>query len=218
MIHRLLISATALMLLCLLPAQGVAAYPSHGHAVAAARRGCTPSYAYACTGRAHWTKCTLHYRDVQHFLYKRCSHYAITQTAAKPTGHWWRETVHTATKRVRITYPTFAPAYSLPGCPWSIARWAYAIIPASRTYGTAIRVLTGVMAIESGGNPFAVNPASGAAGLYQFLPSTAAAVGVNPYDPVSATDGAARYIHDYGISSFSGFGYGYGEVYARSCD
>ena len=34
-----------------------------------------------------------------------------------------------------------------------------------------------VIAAESGGNPSAVNPSSGAGGLYQFLPSTWAALG-----------------------------------------
>ena len=34
-----------------------------------------------------------------------------------------------------------------------------------------------VIASESGGNPSAVNPSSGAGGLYQFLPSTWAALG-----------------------------------------
>jgi hypothetical protein len=34
-----------------------------------------------------------------------------------------------------------------------------------------------VISRESGGNPAAVNPASGAGGLYQFLPSTWASLG-----------------------------------------
>ncbi len=44
---------------------------------------------------------------------------------------------------------------------------------------------------ESGFNPYAVSPV-GAVGIAQFLPSTAAGLGVNPYDPISALDGAAR--------------------------
>jgi soluble lytic murein transglycosylase-like protein len=44
---------------------------------------------------------------------------------------------------------------------------------------------------ESGFNPNAYSPA-GAIGIAQFIPSTAASLGVNPYDPVSALDGAAR--------------------------
>ncbi len=46
---------------------------------------------------------------------------------------------------------------------------------------------------ESGFNPNAVSPA-GAVGIAQFIPSTAAGLGINPYDPVSALYGAARYM------------------------
>lgn len=44
---------------------------------------------------------------------------------------------------------------------------------------------------ESGFNPWAVSPA-GAEGIAQFMPATAASMGVNPWDPVSALYGAAR--------------------------
>ncbi|HLZ62006.1 MAG TPA: lytic transglycosylase domain-containing protein [Ktedonosporobacter sp.] len=46
---------------------------------------------------------------------------------------------------------------------------------------------------ESGFNPNAVSPA-GAVGIAQFLPSTAQTLGVNPYDPIDALRGAARYM------------------------
>lgn len=46
---------------------------------------------------------------------------------------------------------------------------------------------------ESGFNPNAYSPA-GAVGIAQFIPSTAAALGINPYDPVSSLDGAAKYM------------------------
>lgn len=44
---------------------------------------------------------------------------------------------------------------------------------------------------ESGFNPNAGSPA-GAQGIAQFMPGTAASMGVNPYDPSSALPGAAR--------------------------
>src|ERR1019366_647231 len=50
--------------------------------------------------------------------------------------------------------------------------------------------------IESGFNPNAYSPA-GAVGIAQFLPSTAAGLGINPYDPISALAGAARYMASY---------------------
>jgi hypothetical protein len=54
---------------------------------------------------------------------------------------------------------------------------------------------------ESGFNPNAVSPA-GAVGIAQFLPSTAAGLGFDPYDPIAALNGAAHlmasYSHNYG--------------------
>ena len=44
---------------------------------------------------------------------------------------------------------------------------------------------------ESRFNPWAVSPA-GAEGIAQFMPATAAAMGVNPWDPTSALYGGAR--------------------------
>ena len=44
---------------------------------------------------------------------------------------------------------------------------------------------------ESGFNPNSVSPA-GAVGIAQFLPSTAAGMGINPWDPIQALQGAAR--------------------------
>lgn len=44
---------------------------------------------------------------------------------------------------------------------------------------------------ESGFNPNAYSPA-GAEGIAQFMPATAATMGVNPWDPTSALYGAAR--------------------------
>jgi Transglycosylase SLT domain len=43
---------------------------------------------------------------------------------------------------------------------------------------------------ESGFNPNAVSPV-GAVGIAQFLPSTAAGLGINPWDPIQALQGAA---------------------------
>jgi hypothetical protein len=50
--------------------------------------------------------------------------------------------------------------------------------------------------VESGFNPNAVSP-SGAVGIAQMIPSTAAGIGANPYDPVSALNGAARLMSSY---------------------
>jgi len=49
---------------------------------------------------------------------------------------------------------------------------------------------------ESGFNPNAVSPA-GAVGIAQFLPSTAAGLGINPWDPIQALQGAAKMMASY---------------------
>jgi hypothetical protein len=50
--------------------------------------------------------------------------------------------------------------------------------------------------LESGFNPNAVSPA-GAVGIAQFLPSTAAGLGINPWDPIQALRGAANLMASY---------------------
>lgn len=54
-------------------------------------------------------------------------------------------------------------------------------------------LLAAVAQTESGFDPGAVSPV-GAQGLMQFMPATAAEMGVDPSDPASAIDGAARYL------------------------
>jgi len=49
---------------------------------------------------------------------------------------------------------------------------------------------------ESGFNPNAVSPA-GAVGIAQFLPGTAAGLGINPWDPTQALQGAAKLMANY---------------------
>lgn len=54
-------------------------------------------------------------------------------------------------------------------------------------------LLASVAEVESGFDPSAVSSA-GAGGLMQFMPATASEMGVEPFDPASAVDGAARYL------------------------
>lgn len=49
---------------------------------------------------------------------------------------------------------------------------------------------------ESGFNPYAVSPA-GAEGIAQFEPGTAAGLGINPWNPVQALQGAAQLMASY---------------------
>jgi soluble lytic murein transglycosylase-like protein len=64
-----------------------------------------------------------------------------------------------------------------------------------RQNGLPSGLLTAVMQAESGGNPNAVSKA-GALGLFQFMPKTAEAYGIDPLDPMQAAEGAARMYGD----------------------
>lgn len=62
-------------------------------------------------------------------------------------------------------------------------------------HGLPSGLLQSVMAAESAGNVNAVSP-KGAQGLFQFMPETAKAYGINPLDPQQAAVGAARMYGD----------------------
>lgn len=82
--------------------------------------------------------------------------------------------------------PPAAPAAGpAPAAPYAQA----APPPATGTVSAASGYEACVIAAESGGNPGAVNPSSGAGGLYQFLPSTWASLGYSgsPQDADPAT-------------------------------
>lgn len=57
-------------------------------------------------------------------------------------------------------------------------------------------LLAAVAQTESGGNPAAVSPA-GAQGLMQLMPTTAQGLGVDPWQPAQAVQGAARLLSQY---------------------
>jgi cell wall-associated NlpC family hydrolase len=75
--------------------------------------------------------------------------------------------------------------------PSSVAQYAPLFTAASARYGLPANVLAAVAQTESGGDPSAVSPA-GAEGLMQLMPTTAQGLGVNPFDPAQAVDGAAQ--------------------------
>lgn len=64
---------------------------------------------------------------------------------------------------------------------------------AAAQYSVPASLLAAQEQVESGFNPQAVGP-SGAEGIAQFLPSTAASLGIDPWDPRSAIPGQARYL------------------------
>src|SRR5690349_876757 len=82
------------------------------------------------------------------------------------------------------------------------------IIQAAATqYGLDPNYLLRTGQIESSLNPSAVNGSSGAAGLFQFIPSTAQRYGLsNPLDPVANADAAARLTRDNTVALRGAFG------------
>lgn len=63
---------------------------------------------------------------------------------------------------------------------------------AAQKYGVDPDIFLAQIGQESGFNPTA-RSGSGAEGIAQFMPATAKSYNVNPWDPASALDGAARY-------------------------
>ncbi len=66
---------------------------------------------------------------------------------------------------------------------------------AGRRHNVDPALLAAVAKAESGFDTSAVSPV-GAQGLMQFMPATAQEMGVDPWDPASAIDGAARYLRN----------------------
>lgn len=60
--------------------------------------------------------------------------------------------------------------------------------------GVPVALMAAEISQESGWDPSAYNPASGATGICQFEPATAADLGVDPTDPNSAIPGMAQYL------------------------
>ncbi len=74
-------------------------------------------------------------------------------------------------------------------------RWAGEITAAAERHGIDPRLFTALVQQESGFRPDARSHV-GAQGLAQLMPGTAAALGVDPSDPVQNLDGGARYLRE----------------------
>lgn len=68
---------------------------------------------------------------------------------------------------------------------------------AAAKHGVDGEALARIAMLESSGNPSAINPKSGAAGMFQFMPNTAKQYNLsNPTDAIESADAAARLMRD----------------------
>lgn len=74
--------------------------------------------------------------------------------------------------------------------------WHELIAHAAAEAGIDPVLAVGVAAQESGLDPNALNHSSGALGIMQLMPSTAAALGVNPRDAMENITGGIRYLRE----------------------
>jgi peptidoglycan DL-endopeptidase CwlO len=98
---------------------------------------------------------------------------------------------------IRRVLPQAGPAAAPAASTASLAGVPYADLfaRAGSRHGVDPALLAAVASQESGFDSGAVSPA-GAQGLMQFMPATARGLGVNPLDPTSAVNGAAKYLSD----------------------
>ncbi|MGB7588062.1 MAG: transglycosylase SLT domain-containing protein [Solirubrobacterales bacterium] len=76
------------------------------------------------------------------------------------------------------------------------SRFRAALFRAAGHWNVSVALLAAQLMAESNFNPFAISPA-GAEGIAQFIPSTAAAYGLeDPFDPVAAIDAQAHLMSD----------------------
>jgi soluble lytic murein transglycosylase-like protein len=71
-----------------------------------------------------------------------------------------------------------------------------AVARAARAHGLPPELLAATLLQESAFDPRAISSA-GAVGIAQFMPSTADGIGVDPFDPYDAIDGAAQLLSSY---------------------
>jgi cell wall-associated NlpC family hydrolase len=96
---------------------------------------------------------------------------------------------------------TQATGFARPMAAGSVSQYSALFAQAETQYQLPTGLLAAVAQTESGGNASAVSP-SGAQGLMQLMPSTAAGLDVDPWNPSQAVSGAAqllsKYMHSYG--------------------
>lgn len=97
---------------------------------------------------------------------------------------------------IRRVLPEAATSNAVMGQVTIPAQYVSAIQSAAANNGIPASLLAALVSHESGFNPSAISSA-GAQGIAQFMPATAAGMGVNPFDPTQAINGAAKLLGAY---------------------
>lgn len=109
----------------------------------------------------------------------------INPQAAQDAATTLSDTVSEAVQNITDLFPKAAP-------------YQDAIQGAQSKYGIPSNYLAKLLNAESSFDPAIISGQRkspvGAVGIAQFMPATAAELGVNPTDPMSAIDGAGRYL------------------------
>ena len=117
--------------------------------------------------------------------------------APEPGDHVKIQSVYqtpTSIRRLAGTDPTGSISGSAAGA--GVAQYDALFAQNEQAYRLPPGLLAAVAQTESGGNAEAVSPA-GAQGLMQLMPSTAGGLGVDPWDPAQAVQGAAQLLSGY---------------------
>ena len=112
--------------------------------------------------------------DAHNVILADSSRYAITLYPRSRFLYYWR-------------------GFAAIALPYSPASYQQLAVPDAQQAHIRPDIFTRQINMESGFQPFVVSPA-GALGIAQFMPRTAAGVGLNPWDPVASLQAAARYM------------------------
>lgn len=141
------------------------------------------------------------------------SPYGFAPNSAGPVGNWLIDQVHQGVKQMgNASVPTVYAAennnqpqsqtssksndlaMSSPQFTFGTPEWVKPQVQKmAEKYNLPTALLSSVLKQESGFNPNAASPA-GAQGIAQIMPETAKALGINPWDPIQAIEGAAKYL------------------------
>jgi hypothetical protein len=124
--------------------------------------------------------------------YRRVYPLVIAGALASWVGAWY-ELLRPRRGKLRVLIGSGLRGRASAPRPREVERYRGLARAAARRYAIPEKLLLALVGKESGWRPDLVSH-SGAVGLAQLMPSTARALGVDPWDPVENLDGAARYL------------------------